>query len=89
MKWAKAMEIKTALCTYPIKRNSFSRTCKPTGDPLLKVEVCLTENGNRKSLPLFQFIIVECGSDEFCESADNDEDAFGYIFLVFNPLLQL
>ena len=73
--------------TYLIKRNSFFRTCKPTGDPLLKVEVCLTGNGNKKSLPLFQFIIVECGADEFCEPADYDENAFGpafgYIFLSF------
>ena len=73
--------------TYLIKRNSFFRTCKPTGDPLFKVEVCLTGNGNRKSLPLFQFIIVECGADEICESPPtplvNDEDAFGYIFLSF------
>ena len=47
----------------------------------------MTRNGNKKSLPGLQFIIVECGADEFCESADNDDDAFGYSFLVFNPLL--
>ena len=64
------------------KRNSFSRTCKPTGDPLLKVEVCLTGNGNKKSLPGLQFIIVECDADEFCEPADNDETAFGYISFI-------
>ena len=69
---------------YPIKRNSFFRTCKPTGDPLLgKVTVCLTGKGNKKSLPLFQIVIVECGADEFCEPVGSDENAFGYIFLSF------
>ena len=77
------MEIKTALCTYPIKRNSFFRTCKPTGDPLLKVEVCLTGNGNKKSLPGLQFIIVECGADEFCEPVPMNFDGLGYVFLSF------
>ena len=69
--------------SYPIKINSFFRTCKPTGDPLVKVEACLTGNGNKKSLPGFQVIIVECGADEFCEPADYDEAALGYIFLSF------
>ena len=68
---------------YQNKINSFFRTCKPTGDPLLKVEVCLTGNGNKKSLPGLQFIIVECGADELCESADYDETTFGYTFLSF------
>ena len=68
---------------YQIKIYSFFRTCKPTGDPLIKVTVCLTGKGNKKSLPLFQFVIVECGAEEFCEPVGYDEAAFGYIFLSF------
>ena len=49
----------------------------------------MTGKGNKKSLPLFQFVIVECGSDEFCKPVGYDEAAFGYIFFLvfFNPLL--
>ena len=68
---------------YQIKINSFFRTCKPKGDPLIKVTVCLTGKGNRKSHLLFQFVIVECGADEFCKPVGYDEAAFGYIFLSF------
>jgi len=44
-------------------------TCKPTGEPELKLTVCLTGKGNGRSLPWIQFIIVECGPSEFCNPA--------------------
>ena len=80
IKLAKEME-KTALHTL-IKRNSFFRTCKPKGDKL-RVTVCLTGNGNKKSLPFFQYLIVECGADEFCEPVPMNFDGLGYVFLSF------
>ena len=64
---------------------SFFRTCKPTGPPLHKVTICLTEGNIKKSLPGVQFIIIECDPDYFCEpyGSSGDEAAFGYVFLSF------
>ena len=72
------------------------RTCKPTGNPIFKFPICLTGQGNKKSLPFVQFEVVECGLDEFCEpyppgpyplSGDVLPIEFGYVFLIYDPLL--
>ena len=64
----------------------FFRTCKPTRDPLFGTyKICLTGEGNRKSFPVLQFEIVECGLDEFCKPSPFGQDLlpveFGYVFL--------
>ena len=70
----------------------FFRTCKPTGNPILKFPICLTGQGNKKSIPFIQFEVVECGLDEFCEPYPQSEDIlpieFGYVFLVYNTLFK-
>ena len=77
------MEVKLL---YIPNKKSFFRTCKPTGEPELKVKICLTGKENGRSLPWLQFEIVECGPSEFCNPAGSSGEmaARGY---VLSPLL--
>ena len=63
----------------------FFRTCKPTGEPEIKVTYCLTGQGNGKSLPGAQIVIIECGPYELCipVSPLGPMAALGYVFLSF------
>ena len=60
----------------------FFRTCKPTGEPELKLTYCLTGKGNGKSLPGTQIEIIECGPYELCKPVGTSE-GLGYVFLSF------
>ena len=65
---------------------SFFSTCKPTGEPEIKLTYCLTGIRNRKSLPGAQIEIIECGPYEMCTPVSPSEDmvALGYVFLGFD-----
>ena len=60
----------------------FFRTCKPTGEPKIKLTYCLTGKGNGKSLPGAQIVIIECEFDEFCVPM-SPMATLGYVFFSF------